>query len=226
MRLMRILPLLALAAAFWPARDVPAAQPAAVVWTLDNLNAVGGHRLAVEGSPRLAETSAGRAVEFDGVDDGLFVDVNPLEGLGRFTVEVVFEPAPDGSEEQRFLHFQETGSEDRALVELRLLAGGSWCLDTFLRDGSSQLTLIDRLAAHPAARWHVAALIYDGQTMSHYVNGTREATGMVRIAPLGAGRTSIGVRQNRVSWFKGRIRLIRVTPEALAQDRLLAVPAR
>jgi hypothetical protein len=36
------------------------------------------------------------------------------------------EPAPGGPAEQRFFHVQEAGVEDRALIELRQLPGGSW----------------------------------------------------------------------------------------------------
>jgi hypothetical protein len=60
--------------------------------------------------------------------------------------------------------------------------------------------------------------------MTQYVDGARELSGPVAFHALGAGQTSIGVRQNRVSWFKGRIRTIRITPDALAPDRLMAPP--
>jgi hypothetical protein len=60
--------------------------------------------------------------------------------------------------------------------------------------------------------------------MAHYVNGVREAAARVPFGPLGAGGTSIGVRQNRVSWYKGRIRSIRITPEALPPARMLPPP--
>ncbi len=68
------------------------------------------------------------------------------------------------------------------------------------------------------ARWtaaDVAALVHDGREMAHYVDGQREASGPLAFRPLGPGRTSIGVRQNRVSWFRGRIRAIRFLPEAV-----------
>ena len=41
--------------------------------------------------------------------------------------------------------------------------------------------------------------------MTHYVDGVRELPGDVAFPPLGGGQTSIGVRQNLVSFFKGRI---------------------
>ena len=56
---------------------------------------------------------------------------------------------------------------------------------------------------------------FDGQTMKHYVDGVLEQSGDVAFKPLAAGRTSVGVRQNRVFWFKGRIRQIRIIPQAL-----------
>ncbi len=51
--------------------------------------------------------------------------------------------------------------------------------------------------------------------MSHFVDGVREL-GEVPFQPLGTGRTSTGVRQNRVSWFKGRIHRVDIAPTALA----------
>lgn len=198
----------------------------AVLWHLDSLATIGGHPVTVLGAPRVVQTDGGEAVVFNGSTDGLILDVNPLAGLERFTIEVLFAPAPDGLEEQRFLHFEEAGSSNRALMETRRLPDGSWCLDTYLRDGDVGLTLLDRRAAHPSGRWHAVALAYDGKTMAHFVDGVREAAGDVRFRPLGAGRTSIGVRQNRVSWFKGTIRLVRITPEALSPDRQLAASVR
>eukprot|EP01052_Picozoa_sp_SAG31_P071033 SAG31_NODE_29925_length_388_cov_0.709343_2_plen_45_part_01 len=36
------------------------------------------------------------------VGDGLLIEHNPAEGLTTFTAEVVFKPAADGPQEQRF----------------------------------------------------------------------------------------------------------------------------
>ena len=81
--------------------------------------------VSVVGSPRVVKTPFGRAVEFDGKGDGLFLDVNPIAGLQRFTVEALIEPAGDGPAEQRFLHLAEDGSENRAMLETRILPGGT-----------------------------------------------------------------------------------------------------
>jgi len=195
-----------------------------VDWVVDNLVTIGGHKASVVGTPRVVTTGIGAAVEFNGSTDGLFVDANPIEGLATFTVEALIEPAADGPAEQRFLHLSETGSENRLMMEMRLLPDRSWCLDTFLRHGEASLTLIDRQWTHPASGWHAVALVFDGKTMAHDVDGVREFTGDVAFKTLGAGRASIGMRQNLVSWFKGRMRLIRFTPEALPIARLMTVP--
>ena len=60
--------------------------------------------------------------------------------------------------------------------------------------------------------------------MTSYVDGVRELSGEVPFEPLKAGKIGIGVRQNLVSWFKGRIRTIRISPEALPAEKLLAPP--
>jgi hypothetical protein len=217
--------LLAGAGAAQPTAQAERPQPgsAPVIWSIDSLVTIGGQHVTIAGSPRVVETPEGKAIEFNGASDGVFVENNPLAGLDRFTIEVVFSPAADGSEEQRFVHIEETGTGNRALIELRMLPGAAWCLDSFLRHGDASLTLIDRAKIHPSASWHVAALSFDGQTMAHYVDRVRQGSGGVAFKPLGPGRTSIGVRQNLVSWFKGRVRLMRITPAVVPTADLLRV---
>ena len=58
--------------------------------------------------------------------------------------------------------------------------------------------------------------MFDGTEMRHYVDGKLEMSGPLSIAPLEQGQTSIGVRLNRVFWFKGAVRTARFTARALA----------
>lgn len=190
-------------------------------WKLDNLKSIGGHAVTVVGNPRVIETDAGKAIEFDGVQDGVFVDANLLAGLKEYTAEVIFLPVADGPKEQRFLHFQPTGTEDRGLFETRLTPDGQWFLDTYLQTGEAKQTLYADKFLHPLGPWYHAAITVDGRTMRHFVNGKEELSADVALSPLGPGRTSIGMRFNQVHWFKGAIREIRVTPAILSPAEFL-----
>ena len=207
-------------------RALPPAAPASTTWSLDSLKTIGGHAVTSVGSPAVVATPNGSAVRFDGAADGLIVDANPLQGLEAFTIEFEFQPAAGGQEEQRFLHVEETGATNRALIELRMMPDHQWALDTYLRYGDLGLTLLDRAKLHSSAEWHVASLTFDGKTMAHYVDGQRELEGPVTFKPMGPGRTSLGVRQNLVSHFKGLIRTVRVTPRALPAGELMGRGAR
>ena len=219
----------AVAALLLPLCLLPArvsAQAESVTWRLDNLERIGGHAVRTLGAPRVVQTELGPAVEFNGKTDGLVVEANPIAGLRAFTIELLFQPDDGGPDEQRFLHIEEAGETgSRALIELRMLPGGSsWALDTFLRNRENGLTLLDRSKSHPAARWHTAALVYDGRVMQHYVNGKRELSGEIEFPIHEGGRTSLGVRQTLVSWFKGRIHSVRITAAPLPPAALMRVP--
>jgi hypothetical protein len=192
-----------------------------VIWNIDGLSAIGGHVPVVEGVPRVVETDRGRAVEFGGTRDGLEVPALPLAGEREFTLEIVFRPDADGPAEQRFLHLQEDASASRFLIETRVLPGGKWYLDTYIETEIDRCTLVDAAKVHPAGVWHSAALSYDGRTMRHYVDGREELSRELKFRPLGPGRTSIGMRLNRVHWFKGAVRTVRFTPRALPPPELL-----
>ncbi len=64
---------------------------------------------------------------------------------------------------------------------------GRWALDTFLRSPAPGLTLLDRAQTHAPDAWHTAALVYDGRTMTHSVDGVRQGRGEVVFTPLGGG---------------------------------------
>jgi hypothetical protein len=195
-----------------------------VLWTLDDLQNVGGSAPTLLGQPRSIHAPGGGAVEFDGQDDALVVDRNPLADLEQFTVETVFRPDRGGAKEQRFLHFQENESDSRLLFETRLTDDGQWFLDTYLKSGEAECTLLAKESLHPLGRWFHAAVVVDGKSMRHFVNGSEELQADIASQPLRAGQTSIGVRLNKVFWFRGAIRLVRVTPRALAPQDFQDVP--
>jgi hypothetical protein len=190
-----------------------------VVWTLDSAASIAGLQPTMLGAPRFADTGVGPAACFNGKDDGLIFPVNPIAGWAQFTIEVLFRPDADGQEAQRFMHLQDE-RESRALLEIRLTPDGQWSLDTFLRSAEPGLPLLDRAKLHPAGRWYWVALVYDGKKEAHFVDGTKEMEGDVAFAPMTRGQTSLGVRLNRVFWFKGGIREVRFSPQALGPTQL------
>jgi hypothetical protein len=200
----------------------PQERDATTVWTLRDVTQLAGHATEVLGAPKVSASGAETAIIFDGKGDGVFVPSNPLAGWSAFTIEVRFRPDGTGREEQRFLHLEDE-LKHRVLIETRVTADKRWSLDTFLfQDADHKLTLLDRTRQHPTDRWYWVALVYDGARMSHYVNGVLELEGAVAFMPMSAGRASIGVRQNRVSWFKGAISEVRFTPAALPEAQLRA----
>lgn len=184
------------------------------IWNIDNLTSIGSHPVKVLGTPKVIETDRGKAVLFDGVGDGLFIDALPVAGWGKFTVEVDFRPDAGGLPEQRYFHLQEAGTKNRIMLETRLV-GDSWYSDAFMQSGDRAKALIDPNNTHPVGKWYTLRLVYDGRTMTHYIDGKQEGTWEMPFVPLAGGTTSIGVRQNLVCWFKGAIRQARFTPQPM-----------
>jgi hypothetical protein len=211
-------PIAAIVALLVPASLAQAAE----VWQIDRLDEIGGHPPEVIGAPQVRTEGGITAVWFDGAHDGIFMPAIPIAGAKAFTIEVLFRPIDGGLDAQRFFHLEDT-TGTRALIELRENGKGSWWLDTFLRGGASAAVgrpLIDDKRVHPTGEWYWVALRYDGTTMTDFVNGEKELEGTVSIPPFGAGRISLGVRQNKVFWFKGAIREVRFHHEALPAEKL------
>ena len=219
--------LVAYLASLRPARAAqPARQPDAEIWTFDRLTDIGGHPTTMLGEPKVIDSPAGRAVEFDGIDDALFVDDHPLAGAAAFTWEAVFRP-DGGAREQRWFHLAEnpaTGAdtENRMLFEIRVVEG-TWYLDSYTQSGAANKALMNREARHPLGAWYHVASVYDGREFRNYVDGVKEGSAEIQFAPHGPGRASIGVRINKVFYFKGAVRLARFTRRALLPGEFLSV---
>lgn len=199
-----------------------AGQSDSELWSFDRLDRIGGHATTTLGNPRVVDTPVGKAVEFDGVDDALLVDVHPLAGASVFTWEAVFRP-DGGSRAQRWFHLQESGSDNRMLFEVRVV-GDRWFLDSYNFSSTGEATLMNKGSLHPVGQWYHVATVYDGKVLSNYVNGVRDGAAEVTLAPQRPGRTSIGVRINRVDYFKGAIHASRFTRRALTPAEFMRVP--
>jgi len=216
--------------------------PRQTTWTFDRLDTIGGLPVKVDGNPKVIDTPLGKAVEFDGVGDSLYIDEHPLAGAGQFTFEAIFRP-DGGAAEQRWFHLAErsaatgqlvtvTGSSTqdanaRFLFELRVVDGDRWCLDAFVAGPGYNRALLFRDKLHPIGQWYHVASTYDGKVFRSYVNGELQGEAEVAFKPQGAGGTSVGMRMNHVNYFKGAVRQARFTPRALRPDEFLkAAPAQ
>ncbi|MCR4859402.1 MAG: LamG domain-containing protein [Bacteroidales bacterium] len=202
--------------------------PRPTVWSADYFPAI----IDWFGQPQVYQTPLGPAVHFDGSGDGVFVDAVPVAGMKEFTLEVVFFQDGDAAFEQRFLHI---GTMDRRILfETRVNPDRTWYFDAFVNLGTPEATpenpnpvrksavLIDEALRHPADRWYTLTLTASPEGLVSYVNGVEQCRSDLPWEPLvNEGFTSVGVRQNKVCWFKGSIFKVRVSPRVLAPEEFL-----
>ena len=190
----------------------------AILWNMSDFLNV-GTSVHLLGNPKLIEYKKDKALEFNGLNDGIFLDKLPISGMNEFTIEAIFKPESGGSFEQRFFHSGEIRG-DRVLLEIRTTAT-DWYFDAFVQSGAQKMTLIESQLLHPLDRWYHVAYVVDHGKLSTYINGKKELEGAIRFSPIRTGKTSIGARLNEQSWFKGAILKIRISPKALkAKDFL------
>ena len=205
--------------------------PTQILWTFDRLDAIGGVATTVEGNPKVVDTPIGKAIEFDGVDDAVWIEQHPLAGAQTFTFEAIFRP-DGGATEQRWFHLAErdpkTGllasAEDtnsRFLFELRIVNGNQWYLDAFVHGPGYNRALMFPDKLHPIGRWYHVAQTFDGKTFRSYVNGELQGEADIAFTRQGEGAASIGTRINRRNYFHGAVRQARFTPKALAPDQFM-----
>ena len=177
--------------------------------------------LSISGKPKIVKSPYGDAIWFNGIDDGFFLENNPLNGLSGFTIEVIVRQDADGPEEQRFLHIGGSDS-DRLLLETRTTKENTWYLDTFILCGESKKAVIDPTLVHPTGKWyHVVLTLDEKGKMTNYINGKKELDGEVIYKQINSGAMSIGMRQNKVSWFKGAIYKIKISEGVIDQQKFM-----
>ncbi len=200
-----------------------------IKWNIDRTDSIGGY--PAEGLPELpviVETPEGKAVLFNGKNQALLVEGNPLGNAEEFTIEVIFKPDSSNDPEnleQRFFHLGKSkDAKPRILMEIRLLKNQKWALDSYVGSENSSSILLDTVTAdklHPAGQWYNVTLVYKNQTVTHYINRVKELHGSVNFHSLPDANISIGARQNPKSWFNGYIKTIRFTKHALEPNEFL-----
>ena len=53
--------------------------------------------ITVVGHPKVIKTPLGKAIQFNGIDDALFIPEHPLAGASAFTFEAIFRPESGGA---------------------------------------------------------------------------------------------------------------------------------
>ena len=202
------------------AKPAEAETPAGKDYLISELLLSGSGGITILGNPQITESPYGDAVLFNGIDDAIFMDYNPLSDLPAFTVEVIMRPDREGLTEQRFIHMGEYNG-NRMMLETRLTENHEWYFDGFIKSGDHGVALIDPELLHSCDKWFHAALVMDNGNLSTYINGKKELDGEIPFEAFGPGQTSIGVRQNKVCWYKGALYKIRVTPAALPADAFM-----
>jgi hypothetical protein len=206
-----------------PARGL-AGLTDSVTWTFDRLDRIGGHPTKLEGNPTVIETPIGKAVQFDGVRDALFIDNHPLARAKTFTFEAIVRP--DGGDfEQRWFHLAErdgkTGqvttidpktrvdANSRFLFELRVV-GSEWYLDAFVNGPGYSHALMFQDKRHPLGRWYHVA---QGTTapVSELCERRAQGKAAIRYTPQGPEARDRCPAQSR-ELFQGAVRQARFTP--------------
>ena len=110
--------------------------------------------------------------------------------------------------------------DDRLPFEIRIV-NGQWCLDSFAMAGGQSKTLLNCEKVHPLGKWYRVTAVYDGKTLSNYVDDELQGEGSVQLVPQRPGRSSVGVRINLKDHFKGAMLEARFTRRALTPAEFL-----
>ena len=198
-----------------------------VTWILDNVDSIGGNPTIKTGDPVVIETPIGPAVLFNGIDDDLLVKANIIKGVTTFTLEAIFRPdsienpnIPGNiQKEQRYLHIEKRDTTQktnrRILFETRITDNNKWWADSFVKYDSYVGILAPKQKFYSLGEWHHHALVFDGDSLYHYIDGVNDTTTAGTWGPIDDAYTSIGVRmdlrpiRDPKSWFKGAIHMIK-----------------
>ena len=153
--------------------------------------------VSILGNPEIIDSPYGKAVQFDGKQDGILVNQMPLKNLSEFTIEMLIRFDKGGTEEQRYFHAG-TVKGDLSLMEMRS-SENTWYLDGMFDSKGKWVVLMSPEFSHPLGNWyHIAFTVKNGKQAT-FVNGQKELEGDVEYNPIMEGQTSIGVRQNKIS---------------------------
>lgn len=192
-------------------------------WKFNSLTSISNTDVASEGNPEIIDINKDKAVYFDGEEDRIVVNSNPLIGLDEFTFEVVFRIDKGGIYEQKFIHMQ-ANPDIRILFEIEFVNDSMWYMENYIQSGSGEtenIHLMDMEKVHPAGRWYHAAVVYKNQEFKQYINYKLENKASMEWISPEDGTVSVGARMNQVNYMTGAVREVRVADEALESDQFL-----
>lgn len=195
-----------------------AQAPKVVIWDAESYPDVS----RILGEPFILTTCLGYAVYFNGSSDGVFSSTIPVKGMDEITLEVIMNQYSKANVENRYLHIGEV-SGPRIMFETRVTPENTWYADFFVvMSDTEKAIVIDEKKTHPCDKWYNVTLVADKNGIKGYVNGELQGSAPINFrAAINSGATSVGVRQNLQSWFKGAIYKIKVTGAALTPDQFL-----
>lgn len=192
-------------------------------WNFNDLTSVGGVDVVPEGNPEIIRINKDSAYLFDGDEDRVVLDQNPLIGLNEFTLEVVFRVDEGGVSEQKMFHMQ-ANPDIRLLFEVEFVNDSMWYMENFIQTGSGageNIHLMDSTKLHPVNRWVHIAVVYKNNTFKQYINYKLENTGDLTWVAPDAGSISVGARINKRNYLTGAVREIRFADTALDSTQFL-----
>lgn len=196
-----------------------AQAPKSITWDFSSYPEI----TEILGQPQVIETAIGPAVEFNGATDGVFTSSVPVNGMDEVTLEVIMNQYGKANFENRYLHMGELNGP-RIMFETRVTPENTWYADFFvvMTQGRETALMIDEKKTHPCDQWYNVTLVGTKDGVKGYVNGVLEGEAPLNYRnAITTGQTSLGVRQNLRSWFKGAIYKVRVTNAALTPDQFL-----
>lgn len=171
----------------------------------------------INGDPAWVEGKAGKALEFDGVDDFVFVeDSDSLDVVDALTLEAWIKPASiPGSGERKVVY-----KSDAYLIKVK---GSKISSDVHVNGWIG--SLYDTQPT-PLDEWYHVAVVYDGTAEILYINAVevdrKERAGKISVTSkhLGIGAIQKDFDSNPYDFFEGIIDEIKIYSRSMDADEL------